>query len=901
MNNTRFLSLLAITLIINSMYVLNAQNILIGENFEMVAGSTVSGQNDWTAGATSTNRVIVASEGLTYPDYPGSGVGLAASFIPTTDRIQRTFAGSMTGSYFYSFLIKVSAAGSGDFFAGFFSNSAFRGRVYLKSDGNGFQFGLTKTTTGPVVYTSSTPYSFGTTYLIVVQYKFNSGSGTDDEVSMYINPDLTAASPGTPTVGPLTDTGNDVTANVFALQGRANSGTFILDGLKVAPDWASIRGEASKNHFIELPKFISPNMVLQRETPLQFRGWGSENDTIKVTLNRQGILYADSAVIGTDGRWEVTLPAQDASAEACTLTFELTNNPETNHSLGNILIGDVWFAGGQSNMEKKVSHLLEATQVIADADNYPLIRSFRASYFATNEPQERVNGSSAPWFVCNSTEVGEKVSAVAYIFALEIYKSQNIPIGIMQSYRGGTELETWMSGAKISSDPELCKVSGRIVGMDPANANNYHSINYNGQIHPLTGFPIKGFLFYQGESNTKRALEYRLMMKKLIEDWREKWGMGNLPFYYVQMFNMGISVNQLYEEGNWQDIREQQEQLLTVENIPNIGMAVSIDTNEDPNHPDDNIRIHPRNKLPVGERLAKIALKNTYNTDIVGESPILSHYKFSNDTAFLVFKNYGSGLKIKTGDSELKGFAMAGPDKSFKTAIAEIINDSTLAVTSSLVEEPVSVRYGWAKNPICNLYNSDELPASPFRTDNWNSGFTYQSFPSTCAASNDAGLIVIRVNGVALPGFNTAILNYQLSEIFQQPPAIVGFTNNPFASIVSSTAGNNSLISEKLTVTAENGTQQTYEISYNIQTSSANIAFSENVLINLINNKLNINNELFEDVGFSLFSSTGQILSQGKIENNSNRSITISQNGIYLVQVFTKSATLQKKIMMLTH
>lgn len=896
MKSSHILSL-SIMLLLNSMLSINAQTLLINEDFEMEAGSNVSVQNEWTIGASSTNRVIVASEGLTYPDYPGSGKGLAASFVPTTDRIQKTFAGSLTGSYFYSFLINATAAGSGDFFAGFFTNSAFRGRMYLKRDGDGFQFGLTKTTTGPVVYTAGTPYTFGTTYLIVVQYKFNTGSGTDDEVSMFVNPDLTAASPGTPIVGPLTDAGNDVSANVFAIQGRANSGTFILDGLRVAPNWASIKGEASKNHFIELPKFISPNMVLQRETPLRFTGWGSKEDTIKVTLNRQGINFVDSALIGSDGSWELTLPAQDASPEACTLTFELINNPETKHSLGNILIGDVWFASGQSNMEKKVNHLLEATTVMADADNYPLIRSFRASYFATNEPQERVNGSSAPWFVCNSAEVGDKVSAVAYIFAREIYKSQNIPIGIMQSYRGGTELETWMSGAKITSDPELCKLSGRISVMDPANANNYPSINYNGQIHPLTGFPIKGFIFYQGESNTKRALEYRLMMKKLIEDWRNLWGMGNLPFYYVQMFNMGISANQLYEEGNWQDIREQQEQLLTVENIPNIGMAVAIDTNEDPNHPDDNIRIHPKNKLPIGERLAQIALKMTYQMDVVGESPILSHYRFSNDTAYLVFKNHGSGLKIKSGDSELKGFAIAGADKVFKAATAEIINDSTIILKSNLVGSPVSARYAWAKNPICNLYNSADLPASPFRTDNWNSGFSYQNFASTCPASNDASLIAIKVNGVALPDFNPTVLSYHLTETFQQLPTIVGYTNNPFASITITSVENHIQQGVKLNVTAENGNQQSYVISYNNQTSSAIQLSDMGVTINLSNQKLTINNKSAEVIEYVLFSTTGQTIQREKINGYSRRTTTVNKSGVYLLRVYMQGTTFNQKLM----
>ncbi len=869
-------------LLINSIN-LKAQTLFINEDFNFVAGTNLIGQNDWTLGTSSTNRVLISNSGLFYSNYPSQS-GLAAAFTPTTDRVQKSFTGTLSGVYYYSFLINVSSAGSGEFFIGLYSNSAFRGRTYLKSDGTGFQFGLTKTTTGPVVYTSETPHSYGTTYLVVVKYEFLSGSNTDDKVSLFVNPDLTANDPGTPTIGPLTDAGNDVSANVFAIQGRANSGSFTLDGIRIAPDWASIKGETVKNQFIELPKFISSNMVLQRETPLKFNGWGSEGDTVKVSFIRQDKVFTDSTIINANGKWAITLPAQQVSTQSCSLKFEIRNNPNTIQSFDNILVGDVWFASGQSNMEKKVSHLLEATQVIAEADNYPLIRSFRASYNANTEVQEKVNGSSAPWFVCNSTEVGDKVSAVAYIFAREIYKSQQIPIGIMQSYRGGTELETWISGAKISSDLELCKVSGRIAGMDPTNANNYPSINYNGQIHPLTGFPIKGFIFYQGESNTKRALEYRLMMKKLIEDWRSLWGMGNLLFYYVQMFNMGISGNQLYEEGNWQDIREQQEQLLTVENIPNIGMAVSIDTNEDPNNPDDNICIHPKNKLPVGERLAKIALKNTYQMNIVGESPVLSHYKFSNDTAFLVFKNYGNGLKIKTGDTELKGFVLAGADKIFKVAVAEIINDSTIILKSSLVDLPVAARYAWSKNPICNLYNSEDLPAGTFRTDTWNSGFAYETFASSCPASDDKNLITIKINGISLSGFQPLVLKYQLQETFENIPDIKGFTNNPFAKIATTVSSSGAMKTVILTVTAENGTKQEYEINFNINTSNRSTKIDDGITAFQRERKLIIRNETTESVDYKIFNTTGQVLNVGNMQLYTEKEIAVQKQGIYIVQ-----------------
>ncbi len=875
---------------------LNAQTIQLEENFNLTAGSNLAGQNDWTLGTSATNRALISNAGLTYPGYPNQS-GLAAGFIPTTDRVQKIFTGTLSGVYYYSFLINVSSAGSGDFFIGFFSNAAFRGRTYLKSDGAGFQFGLTKTTTGPVVYTSGTPFIYGTTYLIVVKYEFLGGSNTDDKVSLFVNPDLTASDPGTPAIGPLTDAGNDVAANVFAIQGRANSGSFTLDGIRVAPDWASIKGETVKNQFVEVPKFISSNMVLQREVALKFNGWGSEGDTVKVTFTRQKNLFSDSTIIDANGNWKIELPAQQTSTEPCELKFEIKNNPNTIQIFDNILIGDVWFAGGQSNMEKKVSHLLEATQVIAEADSYPLIRSFRASYNPANQPQERVNASSAPWFVCSSAEVGDKVSAVAYVFAREIYKSQNIPIGIVQSYRGGTELETWLSGTKISSDPELCKLAGRIAGQDPTNANNYPSTNYNGQIHPLTGIPIKGFIFYQGESNTKRALEYRLMMKKLIEDWRNLWGMGNLPFYYVQMFNMGISGNRLYEEGNWQDLREQQEQLLTVERIPNIGMAVSIDTNEDPNNADDNIRIHPQNKLPVGERLAKIALKNTYQMDIVGESPILSHYKFSNDTAFLVFRNCGDGLKIKSGDTELKGFVLAGVDKVFKSAVAEILNDSTIVLKSSLVGLPVAVRYAWSKDPVCNLYNSDNLPASPFRTDTWASGFAYQTFQSTCATSDDNNLIGIKINGIPLPGFQPTVLTYLLQETFQNIPDIKGFTNHPFAKIATTVNGTGSQQKVMLTVTAENGSKQVYEISLNLLTSLSVNSQNNKVSILQKNGNLIIRNEQEKQLNYEILNNMGQMLYRGKIRSNSEEQTKTLASGIYLVKTTVGKMIENKKIL----
>lgn len=798
----------------------SAQSLLLQEDFSFTSGTDLAGQNGWTKGVAGTNLVTISDTGLSLPGYPNSGTGKAALFIPTSDRDQKAFTGTLSGAYYYSFMISVASAGTGDYFIGLYSSSAFRGRVYLKSDGVGFQFGIVKTTTGTITYTTGVPYNYNTVYSGVVKYEFSSAATTDDKVSLYINPDFGNSELGAATIGPITDLGNDVNANVIAIQGRANCGTFILDGIRIADSWSALRGgPPAVTTFLELPKFIGSNMVLQRDKVMKFWGWGSAGEIVKAVFSRQGNQFSNTSVIDASGRWSLELPEQPVCADSCQLSFELLNKTGTTQVLNNILVGDVWFAGGQSNMEKRVSWLLDSVQVIAEADNYPLIRSFKANYNQMNTPQERVVSTSIPWFVCNSAQVGSNVSAVAYIFARKIYENQKIPIGIIQSYRGGTEIETWMSHAKISTDPELAKVNGRIAGADTTNATGYPSCHFNGQINPLKGIPIKGFIFYQGESNTKRALEYRFMMKKLVEDWRSLWNMGDLPFYYVQLFNMGVSVSRLYEEGNWQDIREQQE-FLAKEKIPNTAMAVIIDTNEDPDNPNTSLNIHPHNKRPVGERLALLALKYTYGKDVFAESPSLSGYYFRNDTAYVVFKNYGQGLKMKSGDAKLKGFVIASSSKSFKEATAVIVNDSTIALSSSLVSVPFAVRYAWSKNPDCNLYNSVDLPASPFRTDIWPSGFAYLSFPSTSPLETNSSLLTIEVSGKELGGFNQSTLSYtyKLASSETSIPQVRAVTKNPFAVVTIAQAANlQGNITERtatITVTAEDGTKMIYEVLF---------------------------------------------------------------------------------------
>ena len=480
---------------------------------------------------------------------------------------------------------------------------------------------------------------------------------------------------------------------------------------------------------LEIPKFFSSDMVLQRDMPLRFWGWGTPGNSVQITLEREGVKSQASGIIDASGKWIITLHKQQACSNPCTVTYTDITSGNDKIVLKNVLIGDVWLTTGQSNMEKKLRDILGADTIIKQSDNFPLIRSFLAKSSPIPAPAEKIHQGSEPWFVCNSSKVGAKVSAIAYVFALKLYQELHIPIGILQTYRGGTEIETWIRQEKINSDPNLLMVKNRAENWNPLDSNarrRFHSFNYNGNIHPVAGFPIKGNIWYQGESNVKRSLEYGTLFKALIEDWRKEWGQGDFPFLYIQLFNMGPTQDTIYEEDDWADLREQQTKVLS-SGLKNTDMIVTIDTNEDPDNPESLIRIHPKNKRVVGERLAALALEKVYGKKITGTSPMFKSYTVHDSKVDIVFSNYGTGLKLRTGESKLTGFVIAGEDKVFhRDAVATITNDSTVTVEYTGVANPVSVRYAWAKNPKCNLYNSEDLPASPFRTDDWKSLVEYK-------------------------------------------------------------------------------------------------------------------------------------------------------------------------------
>ena len=470
-----------------------------------------------------------------------------------------------------------------------------------------------------------------------------------------------------------------------------------------------------------LSKYISSNMVIQRGKSFPFIGTAEPGATVTIAFVRDNVTSNASGSVAADGTFLIPIPAMDVMATPSTATISVSGQPAETITLDNIFIGDVWFAGGQSNMEKKVDYMLEATTVIADADNFKNIRAFRAEYNSVFDPIETVKPNNASWIVCDIDNVS-KASAVAYIFAKKVYLATGIPIGIMQAYVGGTMIETWLSPDKIRDDKKLQFLEDRIPDYDkndPKMYQTYPSVNYNGMVNPLRHFPIKGFLYYQGESNVKNAPEYAVMMKALIQDYRTKWNLGDIPFYFVQLANMGITNATNYEvtsnDETWQNLRQQQ--LLVAENsgLKNVGMAVIIETNEEHLNADANIRIHPHNKMPVGDRLSKIALKEQYGIDNVAYSPFVESTWVEGNKVFIRMKNVGTGLKIRTNEAALVGFAIGNESGTYYTATATIEEINLISVQTSQVMKPVYIAYGWSRDPICTLDNSENLPASPFR------------------------------------------------------------------------------------------------------------------------------------------------------------------------------------------
>lgn len=488
---------------------------------------------------------------------------------------------------------------------------------------------------------------------------------------------------------------------------------------------------------------FTDNMVIQRETEAPVWGWGDTGE--KVTVSGSWGETA-STTVGEAGKWTVTLQTPPAGGPF-TITIEGNNTVE----IKNVLSGEVWLCSGQSNMQWPVSKALNPTEEAAKAD-YPQIRSFMVGQSAIGEEAADCEGA---WTVC-TPETVSGFSATAYFTGRELHKNLKVPIGLLTSCWGGTCVEAWTPLADQHEDafalqrkaalderaeaytPELADVRFKQqlrswekksaeakarkkraprrprLQTDPRLSQNYPGNLYNGMIHPLLTFAIKGAIWYQGEANAKdlaSAEHYRVQLARMVRSWRTKWGQ-DIPFYAVQLPNFKKAQVQPVESENvWPVIRESF--VHVAQSTPATYTCTTIDLGEAGN-------IHPRNKQGVGSRLASTILNKTYGKG-TPTTPFMESFSVEGDKVVVCFDYTGSGLMAKGG--ELKGFAVAGADKAFvwaDAAIEQRNGEACVVVGAADVNSPVAVRYGWADNPVgCTLYSKEGFPASPFRTDTW--------------------------------------------------------------------------------------------------------------------------------------------------------------------------------------
>ncbi|WP_258049208.1 sialate O-acetylesterase [Hymenobacter sp. NBH84] len=461
---------------------------------------------------------------------------------------------------------------------------------------------------------------------------------------------------------------------------------------------------------VRLPALVGNHMVVQRDVPVPVWGWAAPGEQVAVTFRGRSYQATPNAA----GRWQVALPATPAGGP-----YTITIKGQNTLTVDDVLVGDVWLASGQSNMELPLRDknapapgayplILNAEQEVAMAD-FPQIRQFTVQKVVAYQPQAENEGYN--WQVCSPATAGS-FSAVAYFFARDLYQRYHVPIGIISSPWGGTPAEAWVSAEALQQLPDF-QAPVAALAQRPArpatlekDAQNTSTVLYNGMIAPLQPYALKGVIWYQGESNTGRGAQYRTLFPALIRDWRARWG-AELPFLFVQLANFTKTLP-LPGPSDWAEVREAQALALA---LPRTGMAVAIDLGD----PDD---IHPANKQDVGHRLALVARQVAYgDKKVVAAGPTFQRMRVNGNQVRLTFGNTGSGLMLKSGTTTLSGFAVAGADGQFHWAAATLAGSNEVVLTCAAVPTPVAVRYSWANNPLGNLYNREGLPAVPFRTD----------------------------------------------------------------------------------------------------------------------------------------------------------------------------------------
>lgn len=479
-----------------------------------------------------------------------------------------------------------------------------------------------------------------------------------------------------------------------------------------------------------LPSVFSDHMVLQRAMPVPV--WGTAKPGATVTARIAG--KSATAKAGENGCWRIELPELTAGGP---FTLEVTS-PGSSRIYQDVFVGEVWLCSGQSNMDftlastakRSFSGVTDWQKEVAAA-NHPRLRMFTAEWTMRESPQPEVAGT---WAVCTPENAGD-FSAVAYYFGRAIQANLDVPVGLVTCAFGASTIEAWIREETLRSHPQFAgllqefskkrtafrdnpqlsedygkALAKRKSGRQPRNPDpvqDQHNpfVLHNGMIAPIVPYAIRGAIWYQGESNLNTRKLYPELQKALIDDWRALWKNSGLPFYFVQLAPHKAPSDKPAPGGQIAEMREAQARSLA---IPHTGMAVTLDIG-------DAKDIHPRNKLDVGKRLARLALSGTYAKPGVANGPVFREAAIENGRIRVRFDSIGGGLVAK--DGPLRQFAIAGTDLKFAAAQAEIDGDSVI-VSSPEVPTPAHVRYAWADHPAgANLFNSEGLPAAPFRTD----------------------------------------------------------------------------------------------------------------------------------------------------------------------------------------
>lgn len=443
---------------------------------------------------------------------------------------------------------------------------------------------------------------------------------------------------------------------------------------------------------ISLPSIFGNNMVLQQKSKVALWGMAKTNAQVTITTSWDKKVYVISA--NGEGKWRLNVTTPSASGP-----FEISLNDGEKLILKDILIGEVWVCSGQSNMEMPLrgnsSPILNASEIIMNADN-PHLRLFRVGRATSDLPMSDLKGE---WMLSNS-ETAREYSALAFQYGQILQKKLKVPVGIILSTVGGTTVEAWMSNGSLKDFPEVKILPSLEKIKDP---HKYATTLFNGMIAPIVGYGIKGFLWFQGESNRHNPELYENYFPAMVGDWRKQWGLDNLPFYYVQIAP--------YEgkDKTRSGPRLREAQLKDSKIIPNTGMISALDVGMEAD-------IHFMDKTTLAQRASYWALGQTYGIKgIAYKAPELNNIKIDSNKVTLTFDN---APYLTSYRKPLTLFEIAGDDKIFYPATA-IIKASQVTVQNDKVTKPVAVRYAYKEFVKAELYNNDGLPASSFRTDAW--------------------------------------------------------------------------------------------------------------------------------------------------------------------------------------